>query len=63
VNPAGILGVEGIYDLERLRDDHKDLSMYQYLIKIHLGRMKKIESWRAQLRKRGREVLHGRKRR
>ncbi|PVH73000.1 hypothetical protein DL98DRAFT_563337 [Cadophora sp. DSE1049] len=35
--PAGILGVEGIYDLGRLRDDHKDIAMYQYFTESAFG--------------------------
>ncbi|KAH7305637.1 Alpha/Beta hydrolase protein [Rhexocercosporidium sp. MPI-PUGE-AT-0058] len=35
--PAGVLGVEGIYDLMKLRDDHKDIPMYQYFTESAFG--------------------------
>ncbi|KAL5329414.1 hypothetical protein ACEPPN_002926 [Leptodophora sp. 'Broadleaf-Isolate-01'] len=35
--PDGILGVEGIYDLAKLRNDHKDIPMYQYFTESAFG--------------------------
>ncbi|KAG4441521.1 hypothetical protein IFR05_002978 [Cadophora sp. M221] len=35
--PAGIIGVEGIYDLAKLKDDHSDIPMYQYFTESAFG--------------------------
>lgn len=44
VPPAGIIGVEGIYDLGRLRDRHRDVPMYQYFIESAFG--KNEDAWK-----------------
>jgi kynurenine formamidase len=44
VPPAAILGVEGIYDLEKLRDDYVHIPMYQYFTESAFGKDK--EEWK-----------------
>jgi kynurenine formamidase len=44
VPPAGMLGVEGIYDLGRLRDDYKEVPMYQHFLESAFG--KDEEAWK-----------------
>jgi kynurenine formamidase len=39
--PAGALGVEGIYDLGRLRDDYREVPMYQHFIESAFGKDEK----------------------
>jgi hypothetical protein len=38
VPPAAIAGVEGIYDVRRLRDDHEQVPIYQYFTENAFGR-------------------------
>lgn len=42
--PAAVLGVEGIYDLKKLRDDHADVPMYQYFTESAFGTNE--EAWK-----------------
>jgi pimeloyl-ACP methyl ester carboxylesterase len=42
--PVGVLGVEGIYDLGKLRDDHSAVPMYQYFTESAFGIDE--EAWR-----------------
>jgi kynurenine formamidase len=44
MGPKGILGVEGIYDLKKLRDDYKTIPMYQYFTESAFG--KDEEDWK-----------------
>lgn len=44
VRPAVILRVEGIYDLEKLRDGHVHIPMYQYFTESAYGTDE--EKWR-----------------
>ncbi|KUJ10061.1 uncharacterized protein LY89DRAFT_723865 [Mollisia scopiformis] len=36
--PSAVIGVEGIYDLGKLRDDHVNVPMYQYFIESAFGK-------------------------
>ncbi|KAF8853693.1 hypothetical protein BDZ45DRAFT_677499 [Acephala macrosclerotiorum] len=59
--PAAVLGVEGIYDLGKLRDDHANIPMYQYFLESAFGTDEEVWKAASPTTQRMKMDLHGRK--